>query len=175
MKYFKKLIGKNIYLSPMSSEDAETYTKWMNDLSTTDGLGGSARMVSLEGEKEWLSQAGGQYLFAIVSQDGDQLLGNCGIESIDYIHKTAEIGIFIGDEENRNKGYGTEVMNLLIEYGFNYLNLNNLMLRVFSFNERAIACYKKAGFNEIGRRRQSYYLKGTYYDQVYMDIIKEDI
>ena len=48
------------------------------------------------------------------------------------------------------------------------------MLGVMSFNERAIACYKKVGFKEIGRRRQSYYLNGKYYDSVYMDILKEE-
>jgi RimJ/RimL family protein N-acetyltransferase len=46
------------------------------------------------------------------------------------------------------------------------------MLKVFSFNERAINCYKKVGFKEIGRRRQSYYLKGQFHDEVYMDILK---
>ena len=33
MKYFKKLLGDNIYLSPMNIEDAEVYTKWMNDFA----------------------------------------------------------------------------------------------------------------------------------------------
>ena len=46
---------------------------------------------------------------------------------------------------------------------FDYLNLNNIMLKVFSFNESAINCYKKIGFKEIGRRRQCYYLKGKFY------------
>jgi RimJ/RimL family protein N-acetyltransferase len=65
-------------------------------------------------------------------------------------------------------------MSLLIDFGFNYLNLNNIMLKVFAFNERAINCYKKAGFKEIGRRRQAYYLKGKYHDQIFMDIIRSD-
>ena len=48
------------------------------------------------------------------------------------------------------------------------------MLKVFSFNERAISCYKKVGFKEMGRRRQSYYLKGKFYNDVYMDILREE-
>lgn len=84
------------------------------------------------------------------------------------------VGLFIGDEENRNNGYGQDTLNLLLDYGFNYLNLKNIMLKVFSFNERAINCYKKVGFKEIGRRRQSYYLKGKFYDDVYMDILREE-
>ncbi len=106
--------------------------------------------------------------------EDDKLIGNCSIHEIDQLRQCAEVGLFIGDEENRNKGYGKEVLNLLLNYGFDYLNLNNIMLKVFSFNERAINCYKKVGFKEIGRRRQSYYLKGKFYDTVYMDILREE-
>ena len=90
------------------------------------------------------------------------------------MRQCAEVGLFIGDEENRNKGYGAEALNLLLDYCFDYLNVNNVMLKVFSFNERAINCYRKLGFKEIGRRRQSYYLKGKFYDQVFMDILKSE-
>lgn len=55
MKYFEKIKGKRIYLSPVSLEDAEIYTKWLNDTNILDGLGRTHKVVSLEGEKEWLS------------------------------------------------------------------------------------------------------------------------
>ena len=174
MKYYKKLVGNQVYLSPMNIEDAETYVKWLNDFSVTDGTGSSNRIISLESEKEWISQNSSQYQFAIVRLHDDKLIGNCGIQALDQLRQCAEVGLFIGDEENRNNGYGQEVLNLLLNYSFNYLNLNNIMLKVFSFNERAINCYKKVGFKEIGRRRQSYYLQGKFYDDVFMDIIKED-
>lgn len=174
MKYFKKLIGERVYLSPMNIEDAETYVKWLSSFDVTDGLGTSCKVVSLEGERDFIRQTSGQYQFAIVRSDDDKLIGNCGIQQVDPVRRSAEIGLFIGEEENRSKGYGSEVLNLLLDYGFNFLNLHNIMLRVFSFNERAISCYKKVGFKEIGRRRQSYYLNDSYYDEVYMDILKEE-
>jgi len=174
MKYFKKLIGKRVYLSPMNVDDADIYVKWLNDFNVTDGVGSSCRITSLESEKEWLKHNSNQYQFAIVRLEDDLLIGNCGIQGIDQLRQCAEVGLFIGDEENRSKGYGEEVLNLLLDYSFDYLNLNNVMLKVFSFNERAITCYKKVGFKEIGRRRQSYYLKGKFYDDVYMDILKSE-
>ena len=48
------------------------------------------------------------------------------------------------------------------------------MLAVMSFNERAIACYKKVGFKEAGRLRDNYFLNGKYYDVVYMDILEDE-
>lgn len=174
MKYYKKIIGEHIYLSPLNLEDAETYVGWLSDFNVTDGLGSSCQLISLEGEKEWLKKNMNTYQFGIIRSEDDTLIGNCGINEINQQMQTADVGIFIGEEENRSKGYGQEALRLLLDYGFDYLNLNNIMLRVFSFNDRAISCYKKVGFKEIGRRRQSYYLKGKFYDQVYMDILKEE-
>ncbi|HWT76258.1 MAG TPA: GNAT family protein [Mobilitalea sp.] len=172
MRYFKKLVGKQVYLSPMNVDDVETYVKWLNDFNVTNGVGNSCRVISLESEKEWLKHNSGQYQFAIVRLEDDELIGNCGIHEVDQLRQCADVGLFIGDEDNRNKGYGGEALNLLLDYCFDYLNLNNVMLKVFSFNERAINCYRKVGFREIGRRRESYYLKGKFHDEVFMDILK---
>lgn len=174
MKYFKKLVGKKVYLSPMNVEDAEIYVKWLNDFNVTDGIGTSDKVMSLENEKEWISQNSNQHQFAIIRLEDDKLIGNCSIHGLNQLRQCAEVGLFLGEEENRSKGYGQDVLNLLLDYGFNYLNLNNIMLKVFSFNDRAISCYEKVGFKEIGRRRQSYYLKGKFHDDVYMDILREE-
>lgn len=53
MKYFKKLVGDRIYLSPrsMDEEDTEKFTEWLNDFEVTDYTGRSGLLMSLEGEK----------------------------------------------------------------------------------------------------------------------------
>ncbi len=175
MKYFKKLVGENIYLSPRNIEDSEKYTKWLDDFNTSDYIGKSGEVVSLEAERKYLEDnVSKQGCFGIIKLENDELIGSCGIENIDNIHRTGTLGIFIGEENEREKGYGTEVIRLLLDYGFNYLNLQNIKLDVLSFNERAIACYKKCGFKECGRRRKCYYLNGKYYDKISMDILKEE-
>lgn len=63
---------------------------------------------------------------------------------------------------------------MIIEYGFQYLNLNNIKLDVIEFNQRAIKCYEKCGFKLIGRRRKSEYVNGNYYDRISMDILREE-
>lgn len=173
MKYFKKLVGERIYLSPMNVEDAEKYVEWFSDFKVTDGIGRSSNLLTIEAEKEWINNElkGNNLNFAIVNLENNKLIGNSSIMNINHKNRIAEVGIFIGDESNRNKGYGAETLNLLLDYGFNYLNLNNIMLTVKSFNERAIKCYEKVGFKEFGRRRESYFLNGKYYDDVHMDIL----
>ena len=176
MKYFKKLIGERIYLSPMSIEDAEKYVEWLSDFKVTDGLGRSSNLMKIEDEKTWImnESKNSDLNFAIVNLEKDELIGNCSLMDISYKNRIGTVGIFIGDENNRSNGYGTEVLKLLLDYGFNYLNLNNIMLTVKSFNERAIKCYEKVGFKEFGRRRESYFLNGKYYDDVHMDILANE-
>ena len=176
MKYYKKLIGERIYLSPVSVDDAEKYVEWFCDFKTTDGIGKSSSIMTVESEREWLENSlkNNDFNFAIVDLENDELIGNCGIMNINQINRSAEVGIFIGDENKRSNGYGTESLRLLLDYGFNYLNLNNIHLGVKAFNERAIACYKKVGFKEYGRRREAYFLNGKYYDHVFMDILARE-
>ncbi len=174
MKYFKKMIGERLYLSPMCSEDAETYAAWLNDLEVAKYLMIPSLMISLEAEQEFISKFQKEPHFAIVLKDGDRLIGNCGIIDIDNVHRRAEVGIFIGDRAAWGQGYGTEALGLLIDYAFNLLNLRNLMLRVYAPNARAIGCYKKLGFQEMGLRRQSHFFGGRYVDELYMDLLAEE-
>ena len=52
MKYFKKLVGEHIYLSPKHVDDAEKFTEWLNDFETTDYLGRNERVITVAGEKK---------------------------------------------------------------------------------------------------------------------------
>jgi len=176
MKYFKKIEGDRIYLSPINIEDVELYVKWLNDFSVGDGTGFSQKVTTITKEKEWITKVHekGEYQFAIIKKENDTLIGNCGLNDINHLKQTGEIGIFIGEESDRNKGYGTEAVKLLIKYGFEYLNLNNIMLTAYSFNERAIKSYKKCGFKEFGRRHNVVTIKNKLYDDIYMEILKED-
>ena len=173
--YYKKLIGKNIYLAPRTLEDAEKFAKWFNDFKTTDYIGMSAKIMTLEKEKEYIANhMDDEASLNIVTLDKDKLIGTVRLEHIDHVNMTATLGIFKNKKKEREKGYGTEAINLILDYGFNYLNLNNIKLDVVEFNERAIACYKKCGFKEYGRRRKCEFIDGKYYDRISMDILKEE-
>ncbi len=174
MKYFRKLSGEKIYLSPMNPEDAPIYTRWMNNMDMTNNLSTSAVIFSVAAEEQWIRDNQSDYQFAIVRSEDDTLLGNCGIQELNHLNQTAEVGLFIGDEENRGKGYGQEALRLLLGFCFHTLNIHNVMLTVYSFNERAIHTYQKIGFREFGRRHECYYLNGSRYDKIYMELLRSD-
>jgi RimJ/RimL family protein N-acetyltransferase len=173
MRYFKKLVGERIYLSPMNTEDAEQYTAWLNDPAVAGNLGQYARAISLVGEQKALEEmAAGDHNYAIVGFLDDRLIGNISLMEINGVQRTAELGMFIGEDSDRGKGIGTEAIRLLLTYGFQWLNLQNIMLTVHADNARAIACYRKAGFTEFGRRRGACFKDGQCVDLVYMDMLR---
>lgn len=176
MKYLKKINGERIYLSPINIEDVDKYIEWMNDKNITDKIHATHKIINIENEKEWINDVllKGEYVFCIIKKEGDILIGNCSIMNLNLIDRTATLGIFIGDQKNHHQGYGQEALRLLLDYGFNILNLNNINLGVFAFNENAIKCYKSVGFKEYGRRHECYYLDGKYHDEIFMEVLKKD-
>lgn len=179
MAYYKKLVGEKVYLSPKTSseEEIQIHTEWMNDFEVTDYTLRSGLLFSPAMEREWLENTDKDktsMVFNIVDLETDKLIGTTGLHSINRTNRTAELGIFIGDKDYRNNGYGTEVVNLLTEFGFKYVNLHSIYLYVLANNERAHKCYLKCGFKEVGRTRESAFINGKYYDTIYMDILESE-
>ena len=176
MHYFRKIVGKRLYLSPISANDADAvkYIKWMNEDVAID-FGQYNRIVSSKNDLKWLYEPpNDMQRYAMVLLEGDVLIGSISIHNIDHLNRNAFIGIFIGDKEHRGKGYGAEAIRLILEYGFKTLNLRNIMLTVHADNHAAIACYKKVGFREEGRLREWVYKNGQYIDKLYMGILSRE-
>ena len=174
MKYYKKIIGKKCYLSPINLDDAGKYAEWLNDLEVSQYLTLRSLNINMDSEKAALEKLSQVHNYAIINNQNDELIGNCGFVEIDNLNNTGEVGIFIGNKEYWGKGYGTEALKLLISYGINYLNIRNIMIRVYSYNTRAIKSYKKVGFKEIGVRRKALVFNNQEHDIIFMDLISEE-
>ncbi|HEY6408043.1 MAG TPA: GNAT family protein, partial [Ktedonobacteraceae bacterium] len=113
-------------------------------------------------------------MFAIYDVETLTMIGETGLVEINHRDGTAMFGVNIGLKAYWGKGYGTEATRLVLDYGFRFLNLYNIALLTFSFNERAIRAYQKAGFKETGRRRGALLLNGQRYDHVAMDCLASE-
>ena len=179
MRFFKKLIGDRIYLSPKGTtdEELEKFTEWMNDFQVTDYTGRSGQITTIVSEKEWLENSAKNKenrSSNIIELKDNKLIGTIGLEHFNWIARSAVLGIFIGDKDFRNNGYGTEAIKLLLEYGFKYLNLHSIRLDLLSINERAHKCYLKCGFKDTGCSREQIFLNGKYYDKLHMDMLENE-
>jgi RimJ/RimL family protein N-acetyltransferase len=172
--YFKKLVGKKCYLSPIDVNDAEKFTEWLNDMEILVNLQLYGGIINLENEKAFLSNLSKEHNYSIINLETNELIGNCGFLDIDFVNQTAEIGIFIGNKNFWNKGYGTEALSLLIDYGFKALNFHNIMLKVYEFNKGAIKSYEKIGFKQIGKRREALHRNLERYNIIFMDILQNE-
>jgi diamine N-acetyltransferase len=171
--------GKRIRLRRDERDDLPKFVEWLNDPEVRQFISLNLP-ISQANEEGWfenmLKRPPEEQPFAIEIKDQDawRLVGNCGFFEIDQQVRSAEVGILIGDKSYWNKGYGTEVMRLLLRIGFQSLNLNRIFLRVDQANKGGIRTYEKAGFVYEGRFRQGTYRQGNYEDMLFMSVLREE-
>jgi RimJ/RimL family protein N-acetyltransferase len=169
--------GERIFLSQVRREDLPLYTRWFSDLELTAYLGAVGQSFTIEYEQEWyenLAKNSSNKTFAIVVREGQRLIGNVSLMNINHRRGVAELGIAIGDKTMWGQGYGSEASRLICDYGFTFLELHTIYLWHFGFNERAHHAYLKAGFKVAGRLRGGDVFAGKRYDDILMDITRED-
>ncbi|TFH01539.1 MAG: N-acetyltransferase [Candidatus Thorarchaeota archaeon] len=84
------------------------------------------------------------------------------------------LGIAIHSPQDWEKGYGSEAIQLLLDFGWKHLNLRRIELSVFAFNERAKHVYEKLGFKEWGIAHKIFFIEGEYHDAHYMEIFRNN-
>ncbi|KAB8140122.1 GNAT family N-acetyltransferase [Chloroflexia bacterium SDU3-3] len=168
--------GERIYLSHPHRSDLPLFARWFADLELTAYLGASGRSYTYEDEEGWYSSRNSDSTrtFAIIVRETAQIIGSVSLMKIDHQHGRAELGIAIGEKSAWSQGYGTEAVRLMCEYGFTFLNLHSIHLWHTGFNERGHRAYLKAGFREAGRLRAARLFDGRRYDDILMDITRED-
>ena len=135
---------------------------------------GGLRPLTAEGEAAWydrVTTSEKDVSFTLYERESLRPIGSLGLHQVDHYNRTALFGILIGEKDCWGKGYGTEATRLVLEYAFTGLGLHNVMLTVFAYHERGIRAYKRAGFREIGRRRQAHRFAGVAEDIVMMDCL----
>jgi RimJ/RimL family protein N-acetyltransferase len=104
---------------------------------------------------------------------GDAVIGQCEMFAFDMLARSAEVGIALHPDA-QGKGYGTDALRALVRFGFERRNLRRLHLRVLASNAAAIASYRKAGFVEEGRHRESAWVSGSYQDEITMGLLRAE-
>lgn len=168
------LNGENVSLRPIEKSDLESLNKWKNDEDVYRYLGGGFAPVSKDVQSEWLSSLmdmSGNCRRFIIEDLNSNALGMIGLYNINWIHRTCELGIFLGEEAARGKGLASEAYLLIEAYASRYLNLRKIKASVVSENTAAVNMYKKLSFNHAGTMAQERYINGAYCDLLLMEKI----
>lgn len=166
------LQGKRVVLRAIERTDLPAYVRWLNDLRVLEYFG-RYQPLSLADEEKWYSdmlEDDRACNFAV--EVAQEHVGGAGFCNIDHRNRSAEVGLFIGVPELWDQGLGLDVLEILLAYGFEQLNLNRIALRVFAENKRAIHLYEKTGFRHEGTWRQAEFRHGRYLDMQWMSILR---
>jgi diamine N-acetyltransferase len=179
------IYGEHIRLRRNERSDIPKFVEWLNDPEVRRYLLMNLP-ISQANEEQWFEnmlklpvneQPFGIEVRDMVPKGGNEhwrLIGNCSFMNINWTVRSAEVGLFIGEKSYWNKGYGTEVMHLLLRLGFETLNLNRVYLRVDEANKGGIRAYEKAGFVHEGRFRQGAFQNGEYRDVLLMSVLHSE-
>ena len=168
------LKGKKIDLVCLTKADAEAVHRWNCDMEVIFNWGGQPFPADLKAIEERLEAQHKQktsLMLGIQLSDSGDLIGMGGLSYIEWPWQRAELSICIGEKEHQQKGYGQETTMLILDHAFTKLNLHSVMLRVTSYNERAIKCYEACGFKRAGKRRESRIDGEKFHDVLFMDIL----
>lgn len=169
------IIGKKTTLQAVDKENIEQLRNWRNDPKLRKYFR-EYREISKNMQNNWyekINQDDNQVNFQIHDKETNKLIGHCGLYYINWVHRHAEFGIYVGDFDFRNGGYGSDALRTLIKYGFEDLNLNKIWCEVYTNND-SLKVYKHLGFIDEGVLRQSYFNEGKYWDSNVLSILRSE-
>ncbi len=175
------LRGERVLLRPLKRSDVTNFLKWFNDPEVIQYLAMYLPLTEMSEEK-WIEDAASRiqagtnvyFVIEVIEGDGSKPVGTTGLHGINLKDHNATFGIAIGEKDYWSSGYGTEATQLILDYGFQQLNLHRIASSAFAFNERSIRLHKKVGFKEEGRQREAIYKNGRFHDHVMFGILRDE-
>jgi diamine N-acetyltransferase len=170
--------GERVYLRAAERSDVPTFVRWFSDAEVVHNLLIRAPM-SLAMEEGWFdrmlaAQGKTDYHFVICLRADDRPIGTIGLHDVDSVNGSAEFGIAIGEKDDQNRGYGTDALRALCDFGFGDLRLERIGCDVYDGNDRAQRSYQKAGFALEGTRRRAHFSRGAYIDVHEMGLLRTE-
>ncbi|PWW37119.1 MULTISPECIES: GNAT family N-acetyltransferase [Paenibacillus] len=167
---------KRIYLRPFESTDVDTYFPGLFDaeMRRLTGTQNSFTRPQVERYIENAAQDDSRLMLLIALQENDQVIGEIALMDMHTKNRSAHIRIAIDQIDHQGKGYGSEALLLMLDYGFGICNLHRIELEVYAFNQRAIRTYEKLGFQREGVRRDALYYNHQYHDAIQMSMLENE-
>jgi RimJ/RimL family protein N-acetyltransferase len=169
---------EKIRLRALTAEDAKITWKWQNSPEIKEFYSDHPYPVNYELEKLWYDKITYTNIpvtvFGIEVLENQKLIGMSILKNINLIHRSAELGIFIGDTSEKHKGYSSEATLFTLKFGFMDLGLNRIYLKVHEDNAPAIRLYEKTGFKKEGVMRKSVFKNDRFKNEIIMSLLNEE-
>jgi RimJ/RimL family protein N-acetyltransferase len=162
----------------IQEEYPTNYFSWMNDPIVTKynswGLFPYTKRTANEYMK-YLETTNDAIAWAVMvhTMDGLIHIGNITLQYINWINRSAEMAIVIGEKDYWNKGYATEALTVLYNHGFHKLNLHRIWSGTAQTNIGMIKTFEKLGMAHEGTFMDAMFLDGVYTDIVEYAILED--
>ena len=174
------LASGSVFLRPFEAADAEMYRRWRADADPMSLAGWHERaplsLAQVEARIARLREDQGKdvvtFLICLVADE--RPIGEVMLVDLDRANGSAQLGIFIGEAGEWGKGYGTDAVNAIVDFGFGELRLERIWLNVWTENPRARRAYEKAGFVHEGTVRHDRFEHGEYTSGHLMAILRSE-
>lgn len=172
------LIGENVYLRGLEEEDLDgNYIKWFNDVEVCRYNSHRVFPYYYEDAKNYIKSMHNSreaVVLAIELKEKEIHIGNVSLQKINYINRSAEFAIIIGEKEYWGKGYAKEASNLIIEHGFMEMNLQRIYCGTSADNVPMQRLAESLGMQIEGRRRKAMFKNNRYVDLIEYGILKDE-
>lgn len=121
--------------------------------------------------KHWYENKDG-FVYAIILKEGDALIGHVKTDW-GWDPHMPDAAVVIAPPHQRN-GYGTQAITLILDYLYHFTVAHNVSNGIDEWNTPAQEFVRHMGFTQIGKRRQSAYSGGRFYDVLVFDILKPE-
>jgi [ribosomal protein S5]-alanine N-acetyltransferase len=170
--------GERCHLRPLTRADLEgNWSHWLNDPEVTRYMFRGALPASAESNEEFyesVRDSPNDLVLAIQAAEDDVHVGNVGLHRIDWVNRSAEFGILIGEKDYWGRGIGSEATANIVRHGFEQLNLHRIWLGVFADHESAVKVYERIGFQKEGTLREAILRDGETKDQLIMGLLARE-
>jgi [ribosomal protein S5]-alanine N-acetyltransferase len=168
-----KVLGTRIYLRLLSPDDvSEAYLQWMHDPEVIQYLESRWQTQTMESVRAFVqdkNDSQNDFLFGIFLNDTHQHIGNIKIGDINFLYRRGDVGLIIGEKSAWGKGYGTDAIELVTQYGFQDLNLHKLTAGMYVPNQGSYKAFIKAGYREVGIYKKHTFVNGQYVDSIIVE------
>ena len=165
-----RIVGKQVYLRPItdSEEDTNNIIRWRNsDVVRPYFI--YQKPFTVEGHRKWLKNeifSGKGFQFIVCRVEDDKPIGCTYLRDYDVHARKAEYGMYIGEQIEKGKGVGTEILGLTLEFAFGTLKLHKVFSRIFADNPASIHSVSNNGFDQEAYLKDEEFVNGEYRDIV---------
>jgi len=171
-----------IKLEYFTADDFSTLKKWISDEHLLLNWAGSAFRFPLTDDKlDWYIRGANNFsesdtlIYKAVDTETGQTVGHISLTAVNRSNRSARITrVIVGDPDARGKKIGEQIIKAVMRIGFLELNLHRMSLGVYDFNEPAIRCYTKCGFNVDGILRDISRHGDTFWSIMEMSILENE-